>query len=131
VITASEADRLRFVGAAEHALMIGKENPSGLFVYLIRGKLWRYLTGADEDRAVARLKATHPQPCPSAGGHRPIAPAAPPSDAEVVKAVRAAAIRAGIYRDPFPAFVRVNPGWTRERWDRAWEATSGSGMASR
>ena len=30
-----------------------------------------------------------------------------------------AAIRAGIYRDPFPEFQRLNPEWTRERWDRA------------
>jgi len=37
----------------------------------------------------------------------------------VVSPAIAAAIRAGIFRDPFPEFVRLNPGWTRERWDRA------------
>jgi len=55
----------------------------------------------------------------SAEGRRLGGPAAAPSDAEVVRAVRAAAMRAGIYRDPFPEFATLNPGWTRERWDRA------------
>ena len=33
--------------------------------------------------------------------------------------MREATIRAGIFRDPFPAFRGLNPGWTRERWDGA------------
>ena len=41
------------------------------------------------------------------------------ADARLVREVRAAMIRAGIFRDPFPAFRRLNPGWTRERWDAA------------
>jgi hypothetical protein len=118
LVSSSEADRMRVVAAAEHALAIGRANPPGLFSYLIRGRCWRYLTGADEDRAGARLRAHLQPPCPP-GGRRPVVPAAAPSDAEVVRAVRTEAIRAGIYRDPFPEFVRLNPGWSRERWDRA------------
>jgi hypothetical protein len=61
----------------------------------------------------------------------PPVPTAPLGDVEIVREVRAAAIQAGIYRDPGPEFVRVNPGWTRERWDRAWEAGLGLGGAPR
>ena len=56
LVGSSEADRLRFVGAAEHALALGTGNPPGLFMYLVRGRLWRYVTQEDEDRAHARLK---------------------------------------------------------------------------
>ena len=48
-----------------------------------------------------------------------------PSDAEIVKAVRAALIRAGIFRDPFPEFAKRHPEWDRERWDRAMGAMDG------
>src|SRR5690606_23004954 len=48
LVGASEADRLRFVGAAEHALALGDENPPGLFMYLVHGRFWRYLTQGDE-----------------------------------------------------------------------------------
>jgi hypothetical protein len=44
-----------------------------------------------------------------------------PSDAEIVRAVRSAMIKAGVFRDPFPEFQRLNPDWTRERWDQAME----------
>ena len=122
----SEADRLRFVSAAEHALAVGRANPPGLFFFLVRGRCWRYLSGDDEDRANARLKARIRPPTPAhrvprSGGRGPAGPWAGggPSDGEVVRAVRQAAIRAGIFRDPWPEFSRLNPGWTRERWDRA------------
>ena len=39
LVTASEWDRLRFVAAAEHARIIGTQNPCGLFVRLVRGGL--------------------------------------------------------------------------------------------
>jgi hypothetical protein len=125
VVTASEADRLRFVGAAEHALAIGRANPAGLFAYLVRGHCWRYLRQDDEDRAAARLKVYDRGPAPArsvgAMGTHPTAKAVLATDAEIVRAVRAAAIRAGSFRDPFPEFARRYPEWTRERWDRALE----------
>jgi hypothetical protein len=118
----SEADRLRFVAAAEHALASGKENPPGLFMYLVRGRRWRYLTQEDEDRANARIKRELRGEPPSRSGvgtgaawGRPVLSA----DALVVREVRAALIRAGTFRDPFAAFQRLNPDWTRERWDAA------------
>lgn len=123
VVSASEADRLAFVASAEHALSIGKGNPAGLFAYLIRGRLWRYLTQQDEDRASSRLKARHLAGSPSRSDCRGARSGIPtresPSDEDVVQAVRSAAIRAGIFRDPYPDFARMNPEWTRERWDSA------------
>ena len=122
LVGSSEADRLQFVGAAEHALALGTVNPCGLFMYLVRGRLWRYLTQADEDRAHARLKRElRGEPAPRSG----VGPGASwcgpelSSDAVMVREVRSAVIRAGHYRDPYAAFARVTPGWTRGRWDRA------------
>jgi hypothetical protein len=134
VVTSSEADRLRFVGAAEHALAIGRGNPPGLVAFLVRGRCWRYLTGDDEDRANARLKAHCRSPVPPvarpglAPHNRPVRLA--PSDAEVVRSVRAAAIRAGIFRDPFPEFAKLHPGWTRGRWDQALEGRQIPGVTN-
>jgi len=53
---AGEAERLRYVAAAEHALRVG-EQPLALFRWIIRGRRWDVITLADEDRAAARLKA--------------------------------------------------------------------------
>jgi hypothetical protein len=122
LVSSSEADRLRFVAAAEHAMAVGKGNPSGLFCHLIRGRLWRYLRQGDEDLASARLKR-HQFGAPREVGAGPrsalLGRPGLSSDAEMVKAVRGASIRAGYFRDPFPLFEARNPGWTRERWDRA------------
>ena len=122
LVGASEADRLRFVGAAEHAMAVGKGNPPGLFMSLVRGRLWRYLTQEDEGRANARIKRElrgEPPAWPGIGlmatGRRP----SPSADALIVREVRAAMIRAGMFRDPFPEFRRLNPGWDRGRWDAA------------
>jgi hypothetical protein len=122
LVGSSEADRLRFVGAAEHALTVGKGNPPGLFLYLVRGGLWRYLTQQDEDRANARIKRElRGKALPRSGvgigaaGGVPV----PSEDARLVREVRAAMIRAGVFRDPFPAWQARNPDWTRERWDAA------------
>jgi hypothetical protein len=129
LVSHSEADRLRFVGAAEHALALGKENPAGLFVSLVHGKLWRYLTQEDEDRANRRIKAFLRGPEPARvgalvpgramGGSRSL-------DAQVVSEVRAAFIREGVFRDPFPEFARRNPSWSRERWDAAMAELQGA-----
>ena len=123
MVGSSEADRLRFVAAAEHALAVGKGNPPGLFLYLVRGRLWRYLTQEDEDRASRRLKLHQYGPLREVGGgvFRPAVAMGPglSEDARLVREVRAAMIRAGIFRDPFGEFRRLNPVWTRERWDAA------------
>jgi hypothetical protein len=56
IISRSEAERVRFVTAVEHSLVIGARNPCGLLMRLIRGKLWHYCTCDDESAALARLK---------------------------------------------------------------------------
>jgi hypothetical protein len=132
----SEADRLRFVTAAEHALAVAKHNPPGLFAWLVRGGCWRYITQDDEDRARQRLKwhdhgpprsSVQPAPFQSASfsppasfpSPRPIEPGGLSDDARIVREVRSAMIRAGLFRDPWPAFSVRNPGWDRGRWDAA------------
>jgi hypothetical protein len=127
-VGSSEADRLRFLGAAEHALAIGKGNPSGLFIHLIRGKLWRYLTQEDEDRANGRIKAFLRGPEPprvaSSSCRRPARPALS-EDARTVIRVRSA-LAAGYRGDPFPQVRRHDPSWTRERWDMALAELGGA-----
>jgi hypothetical protein len=126
LVGSSEADRLKFIGAAEHALSIGKENPPGLFAFLVRGACYRYVTGADEEAARRRLRLHDfgapggripSGPCPLSSSSRPIEPGLS-DDARIVKAIREAAIKAGLFRDPFPAF-QARYRWTRERWDAA------------
>lgn len=56
-VTPSECDRLRFFGAAEHALVIGSKNPCGLFATMVRWGLWAFITQHDEDEARRKLKA--------------------------------------------------------------------------
>jgi hypothetical protein len=121
LISGSESDRLRFLAAAEHARSLGKENPCGLFVRLVRGKLWHYLTQDDEDRASSRLKlhlfgprraVERPAPKVERGPELSL-------DARLVQAVQAAAARAGYRGDAFPLLRRERPEWTRERWDQA------------
>jgi hypothetical protein len=122
LIGPSEADRLRFVAAAEHALAIGKANPCGLFAYLIRGACWRYITQADEDQANGRIKAHLRGPAPprvTPGMGRPSSRSALSEDAQVVLRVRAALSAAGYRGDPYPQVRRHDASWTRERWDAA------------
>jgi len=123
LVGTSEADRLRFVAAAEHALAVGKGNPPGLFLYLVRGRLWRYLTQEDEDRASRRLKLYLFGAAPEVGASSRRTGVEMGNqvseDARLVRELRAAMIRAGIFRDPFAAFQARNPEWSRERWDAA------------
>jgi hypothetical protein len=121
-VTASECDRLRFVGAAEHARAIGTRNPCGLFVRLVRSGLWSFLTQDDEDVARVRLKR-------HLYGMAPIqqSPASLPvrevvflsDDARLVRSIRVAVARTRYRGDAFPLLKRERPEWTRERWDRA------------
>jgi hypothetical protein len=56
VTKGSDSARLQFIAAAEHALVIGANNPCGLFIHLIRQKLSHFITQDDEDAANKRLK---------------------------------------------------------------------------
>jgi hypothetical protein len=53
----SEAERLKFVAAAEHSLSHARKNPAGMFATIVRCGLW-FQTLHDEDRARRRLQAT-------------------------------------------------------------------------
>lgn len=55
-VSHSEHGRLLFITAAEHALCRGTLNAPGLFVHLVRKKLWHYCTQEDEDAARNRIK---------------------------------------------------------------------------
>ncbi|QDV90741.1 hypothetical protein RAS2_18240 [Phycisphaerae bacterium RAS2] len=56
LVSTSECDRLRFFAAAEHAKTIGTRNPCGLFVTVVRRRLWQFATQGDEDAARRRLR---------------------------------------------------------------------------
>jgi hypothetical protein len=55
LIEPSEANVINFIGAAAKATRVKGEAPR-IFMGIIRGKLWRNLTSADEDRAVGALR---------------------------------------------------------------------------
>jgi hypothetical protein len=64
-ISPSEAERLNFFAAANHARVIGSRNPPGLFVRIVRSGLWSFLTQDDEERARVQLRcALYPDPPP-------------------------------------------------------------------
>jgi len=128
-VGSSEADCLRFVGAAEHALAIGRGNPAGLFIHLVRGRLWRYLTQEDEVRANSRIKVFLRGPEPhrvASSSSRPPARPLLSEDARVVIRVRSALAAAGYRGNPFPQVMRHDPSWTRERWDAALAELDGA-----
>jgi len=56
IVTGSEADWLRFVSAAQHALRVGQANPAGLFACMVRRGQWLWISQADEDAAVAAIR---------------------------------------------------------------------------
>ena len=121
-VTTSERDRLRFVSAAEHARVIGTKNPCGLFVRLVRCRLWSFLTQDDEDAANVRLKrhlygTISQEQVPQ---FPPVREAVGLSeDARLVQAIQAALARARYRGCAFPLLKREHPEWTRERWDQA------------
>jgi hypothetical protein len=118
VVTDSEADQLKVVAAAEHAMSVGKTNPCGLFITLLRKRLWGFITQADEDRARRRLRGYLYPAAAHVPASRPVR--APLSEDQLtVRAIKAAAARAGYRGDPFYLLKRERPEWTRERWDAA------------
>ena len=129
LVPPSEWGRLRFVAAAEHARSIGKDNPCGLFVRLVRGGLLHFATADDETEASRRIRQHEYglSPVPPAVEQEPVIRRRPElsDDARLVQAIRIAASRAGYRGDPFPLLKREKPEWNRERWDRAAEELDG------
>jgi len=56
LIGSSEADRLTFVGLAQHVVAARPTNPGGLFRHLLYRKRYQCVTQADEEVAMQRLK---------------------------------------------------------------------------
>lgn len=56
----SEAERLKFVAAAEHSLARGRINPPGLFASVVRRGLWTHIALRDEDSARKRIASLLP-----------------------------------------------------------------------
>ena len=56
-ISQSEAERLNFFAAANHARVIGSRNPPGLFVRIVRSGLWSFCTQDDEEWARVQLRS--------------------------------------------------------------------------
>lgn len=124
LVASSDYDRLRFVTAAEHALVKGTRNACGLFMHIVRKKLWHFCTNDDEDAANRRLKrhfygdTTKREPKPDF--ERPkLPPIVLSEDARLVVAVRRVAEQHRLAGDPFYLLKRERPEWTRERWDKA------------
>jgi hypothetical protein len=56
LVGGSDAERLSFFAAAQRALRVGRRNPPGLFVAVVKGRRWSVISQADEDRARGVLR---------------------------------------------------------------------------
>jgi len=137
LVGSSEADRLKFMAAAEHARAVGTVNPGGLFARLVCRGWWHFATQGDEEAASRRLKR-HLYGDRVEGVVRPgVLPRSPSSggaalspDAALVREVLAAMSRAGSRADPFPLVRARDLSWTRERWDGASAELEGAAPAA-
>lgn len=74
VVSDSEADRLRVLGAAERALEVA-DNPPALFASIVSRQDWRLISQEQEARAVSRLRelaGTRATPGPAVGHVGPV-----------------------------------------------------------
>ena len=62
LVERTEARRLDFFAAAEHALRTVKRNSCGLFFSMIRSGWWQHISQEDEDRARAKLRRLENNP---------------------------------------------------------------------
>jgi hypothetical protein len=115
----SEADRLKFVSEAKHALRCG-EDPPALFADNLQQQRWHY-DQADEDAAQKELKAylygidaqRKPQPPPA------IETLDLSADARMVDAIQRQWARLGHRGDAWASVHAHDPTWSRARWDKA------------
>src|SRR5439155_4334580 len=117
----SDGERLTFVSLAEHARVVGAQNPCGLFAELLRRGRWHFITESDEAVAHQHLKA-HLYGRSTQGQWLPQPPALQPElskDAAIVRYLQTHLARAGLQGDVFALVHREDPSWTRERWDDA------------
>jgi len=120
VVTPSDSDRLAFVGAAQHALAVGSQNPPGLFAWLIRNRKWAHLTQVDEESARKRLQAWRYGTDPAARTTRESRAGRLLSrDAHLVRTIRQLQMERGCDGDALAELQRRDPSWTRDRWEQA------------
>jgi hypothetical protein len=116
-VASTEMDRLHVFTAAEHALAIGTRNPCGLFVHLVKNRLWKFSTERDEDLARQKLRRMlhgGETPLPDVTP-QPRAPEPLSNDARLALAIHAASVQ---QRIPALVFVRrMRPDWTLERYE--------------
>lgn len=77
ILPRCESTRLQFFAAAEHARRCGQSNPPGLFVAVVRRRLWHHITQAEEDAARNRLRRhafshVSSRPAPAARSRSPV-----------------------------------------------------------
>jgi hypothetical protein len=119
LIGKSVSDRLTFLALAEHAKVVGSQNPCGLFATLVRRQQWHFVTDSDEDAVQARLKHYLYGTPVRAAPPPALAPPELSPDAAIVRYLRAQLAQAGWHGEAFGLVNREDPAWTRERWDRA------------
>jgi len=111
----SEAELLAFFSAAAHAARVGRENPPGLFVHVLRKKRWFLVTERDEElgRKLLMRSRNGSLPPPTMTPRRK-----PESDeAHFVFSVLRVAQNKNI--DPMLIVEGIRPDWSRERFERA------------
>jgi hypothetical protein len=122
LIGTSDADRLTFVATAEHAYAVGTANSPGLFAHLIRHRLWHHVTQEDEDLARRRLRDHLYGAIPYLNLPLPLPPLPALSpDARLVARLGERLLEHRCQGDLFAAAHADLPGWTPERWDRAFD----------
>lgn len=118
----SEADRIRFFAAVVHARNVGKD-PVRLFSWMLRSKRWDMITQADEEEAVAKLKAKERQRSGIQEERRGRSLPTLSDDARLVQAILATyrERRMTCYsRSVHEGLRRHDASWTDDRFVLAW-----------
>ena len=132
-ISASEAARLNVFAAAQHARVIGSQNPPGLFVRIVRSGLWKVITQDDEDAARALLRQVlYPRP-PVGEQRRGGQPGRIlrqfSDDARFVRDITNVLRGKGVPESSVWRLVNhQRPEWTRERWEQALAELKGEAV---
>lgn len=116
-----EAQRLRFVSAAEYAMRTARVNAEAWFVNIVRGERWLFISEADEQRAVRRIKAAEfpDESIQMPKVRLPSTKRKLSSDGALAAAAIKAAACAGHSGDPFYLAKQREPELSRERWNAA------------
>lgn len=125
-LPATEANWIQFIAAAVHATSERITNPPGNFhasiKQLARGERLLPVSQAEEEAAVRWLKSDElsgVSGAPRSTTSRGEPPRLPSLDAKRVAATLLWAQRHHQQGDPFEILHNNQPGWSRERWDRA------------